>query len=157
MITCINYDNPTANTEQPDAHMESALCWANTSLGLKGCSMSSTLPAQTGLVLKIVENTVSAWLSSLNPQHSFMLQSHCCPLSQLRNFSASIPIQRLALGDSEMLPHPTISTIIYTSYLSFQVYLNCYNLHKSLLEAFNQPGPTCPQQSQVTKSQLHEG
>lgn len=55
----ITYKNYEITQQQIQAHMESALCWANMWLGLKGCSVSSKVPLQMGLVLKIFENALS--------------------------------------------------------------------------------------------------
>lgn len=115
------------------------------------------------LVLKIFENTVSTWLSSLDLQHS-LCYNQTAVLEQAPHSHACISALHSASSDSEILPHT-----IQLSLVEILPTISSYTLCKALPEAFDWPGPqvllkiprgqarTDSLNSQGTKSEVQEG
>lgn len=103
----ITYKNYEITQQQIQAHMESALCWANMWLGLKGCSVSSTA------------NELSAqdiWECSQLDFSALILNTPLCyKLLLLSQLHTSLPLFlfNTASGDSKRLPHPTFSVLYF--------------------------------------------
>lgn len=91
------------------------------------------------LVLKIFENTVSTWLSSLD-LHDSLCYNQTAVLEQAPHSHACISALHSASSDSEILPH-TIQLSLVEILPMFLVYLTSYTLYKALPEAFDWSGP----------------
>lgn len=104
------------------------------------------------LVLKMFENTVSTWLSSLD-LHDSLCYNQTAVLEQAPHSHACISALHSASSDSEILPH-TIQLSLVEILPMFLVYLTSYTLYKALPEAFDWPDSL---NSQGTKSEVQEG